>query len=119
MEVEGGALSRIWSPFSGFSTARRATKTGVQLTEMPHLPPYIRPLDHSVPEDAALTCAGDELANMPRNVASPRGVRCLSACNLISGYENPERAREWAGLAFTHDAHDFAAQRSTIARKHR
>ncbi|KAL6794797.1 hypothetical protein GGI42DRAFT_357187 [Trichoderma sp. SZMC 28013] len=41
---------------------------------------------------------------MPRNVASPRGVCRLSACILISGYENPERARERAGFAFVHDA---------------
>ncbi|KAK4061538.1 uncharacterized protein Triagg1_10318 [Trichoderma aggressivum f. europaeum] len=40
---------------------------------------------------------------MPRNVASPRGVYRLSACILISGYENPERARERAGFAFVHD----------------
>lgn len=32
------------------------------------------------------------------------GVYRLSFCILISGYENPERAREWAGFAFVHDA---------------
>lgn len=34
--------------------------------------PAYGPLGDSVPEDAALTCAGDELAIMPRNVASRR-----------------------------------------------
>ncbi|KAM0513021.1 hypothetical protein ACHAPE_008226 [Trichoderma viride] len=36
--------------------------------------PAYGPLGDSVPEDAALTCAGDELAMMPRNVASRQSL---------------------------------------------
>jgi hypothetical protein len=39
--------------------------------------PAYKPLGDSVPEDAALTCAGDELAI----------VGALLDCDLISGYE--------------------------------
>lgn len=63
-----------------------------------------------MPEDAALTCAGDELAIMPRNVASRRGLCWIATSS--SGYENA--GRKGAIRAF-YGRSDIAVIISTIA----